>query len=50
MTKSARTALWGVLIAFGLTVGGCNTMRGLGQDTQAAGQAVEEKAERPRTY
>ncbi|MEO7743604.1 MAG: entericidin A/B family lipoprotein [Usitatibacter sp.] len=34
--------------AFILT--GCNTMAGLGEDTQAAGKKIENSAERNKTY
>jgi entericidin A len=40
----------GVLIAFGLgallILAGCNTMRGIGQDVQRAGSAVENAAKK----
>ncbi|MGB3222916.1 MAG: entericidin A/B family lipoprotein [Desulforhopalus sp.] len=29
---------------------GCNTMSGIGQDVEAAGDAVEESAEKNKTY
>ena len=29
-----------------LIVSGCNTMRGLGQDTERAGEKIQEKASR----
>lgn len=28
-----------------LLIAGCNTMEGLGEDTEAAGEAIEEEAE-----
>ena len=31
-------------------LGGCNTMAGLGEDTQALGEAVENTAERNQFY
>lgn len=37
-----------LLTALGLT--GCNTTRGLGQDVEALGGAVEEEAEEEKTY
>lgn len=37
--------LFVILSAFGaLTVAACNTVEGVGEDVQAAGQAVEETA------
>ena len=33
-----------------LALAGCNTMAGLGEDTQAAGQALERSAERHQHY
>lgn len=32
-------------VASCLLLGGCNTTRGLGQDVEAAGEAIEETAE-----
>ena len=33
-------------LAFGLALGGCNTVAGVGQDLRAAGQALTGSAER----
>ncbi|MEX1081940.1 MAG: entericidin A/B family lipoprotein [Halofilum sp. (in: g-proteobacteria)] len=32
------------LLLFGLLLAGCNTMEGMGEDTEEAGEAVEEEA------
>ncbi len=32
------------LLFFALLLAGCNTMEGMGEDTQEAGEAVEEEA------
>lgn len=44
---NARRTLLPLLLVLGGTfaLGACNTMEGLGRDTQAAGQALEEEAE-----
>jgi entericidin A len=34
------------LIAFAFLLAGCNTMRGLGQDVQKAGEKIEDKAKK----
>ena len=36
--------------AFVLGLAGCNTMAGLGEDTQAAGKKVENSAEKNKRY
>lgn len=36
--------------AFGLTLAGCNTMEGVGEDVQAGGKKLERSAERNRNY
>ncbi|WP_295955531.1 entericidin A/B family lipoprotein [Rhodoferax sp.] len=33
-----------IAIAFALTLAGCNTMRGMGQDVQKAGEKIEGAA------
>lgn len=35
-------ALMGLMMVLGVTA--CNTMEGLGEDTEAAGEAIQEKA------
>ncbi len=32
------------------TLGGCNTVKGAGQDIKSAGQAIERKAEQKKRY
>ena len=34
-----------LLACFGFALGGCNTISGLGEDLQAAGGAIQDKAE-----
>jgi len=36
--------------AYLLILGGCNTMAGIGEDTQAAGKKLENSAERNKRY
>ncbi len=43
MRIAHRAASFAVLAAV-VALGGCNTIRGLGQDTQAGGRAVERTA------
>lgn len=48
-----RKALPTALLACALLVlalGGCNTVAGLGEDVEAAGGAVEQKAEEEKGY
>lgn len=35
-----------LILGFGLGLGACNTMRGLGKDTEVAGEKIQEEAER----
>lgn len=43
--KKAILALFAALLA-ALTLAGCNTVHGLGQDVQAGGRAIERAADR----
>lgn len=43
--KTLIAALIGMFI-----LAGCNTMAGVGQDTQAAGKKIENSAERNKNY
>ena len=43
--KKAPLALFAALLA-ALTLTGCNTVHGLGQDVQAGGRAIERAADR----
>ena len=45
LKKSALLTLAASLLA-ALLVTGCNTMRGLGKDTERAGEKIQEKATR----
>ena len=38
-------ALFALLAVLGLALGGCNTMSGIGQDVEAAGDAITDTAE-----
>ena len=38
-------ALISVLVLAGLSVTACNTVEGLGKDTEAAGEAIQDSAE-----
>ncbi len=46
MIKNHRTTLFALLLAVAsaLITSGCNTMRGLGQDTEEAGEEIQEAA------
>lgn len=47
MNTHVRKMLVSLLIlGFGLGLGACNTMRGLGKDTEVAGEKIQEEAER----
>lgn len=37
-----KVILWFLLAAFCVSAAGCNTMEGLGQDIEEAGQAIQE--------
>ncbi|GAB3776184.1 hypothetical protein GCM10028796_53270 [Ramlibacter monticola] len=41
-----KTITTAALIATFLLLGGCNTIRGAGQDLQKAGQSIEEAAKK----
>ena len=43
MSPALRTFMLTLLIAMGLS--GCNTMAGMGEDVEAAGESIEEEAE-----
>lgn len=44
-----KTAFLALLLGFSaLLVAGCNTTRGLGQDVEATGEAIEEAAEKTK--
>lgn len=47
MTDSALKSIVLALVLAGgaATLGGCNTMEGLGQDMEAAGEEIQEEAE-----
>ena len=35
-----------MLIVWAVAIAGCNTMRGLGQDVERAGEAIQRKSDR----
>lgn len=39
-----------LLLAVVCVITGCNTVRGVGQDLESAGSAIERKAEQKKTY
>ena len=43
-------ALLFIIVAVQLSVIGCNTVKGLGQDVEHVGGAIERKAEQKKTY
>lgn len=44
-TSLTRSLLMAMLLLGSAATTGCNTMRGLGQDMEAAGEEVQEEAE-----
>jgi predicted small secreted protein len=38
-------AKWLILLMLGLTLAGCNTMHGVGQDVEKAGQAIKKSTQ-----
>jgi predicted small secreted protein len=52
MRISSVSNHWLLLMLVPLTIGlgGCNTVAGVGEDLEAAGQGLEESAERSRSY
>ncbi|MDQ2696346.1 MAG: entericidin A/B family lipoprotein [Pseudomonadota bacterium] len=50
-TKSTRLlALLAALLALNLSLAGCNTLGGAGEDIEAAGDALEDEAEEAKSY
>lgn len=46
MKTLLKPALLSLAAAFVLSLTGCNTMKGLGKDTERAGEKIQEKASR----
>jgi predicted small secreted protein len=44
MRRLRKIVLWCLLIASCVSVFGCHTVRGVGEDMEAAGRAIEEAA------
>jgi predicted small secreted protein len=42
MRHLRKLILWGLLSALGLSLAGCNTVRGMGRDIERAGQAIQD--------
>lgn len=47
-TSSLTTLLFALLLPLGLTA--CNTIKGMGQDISAGGEAIEETAKETKPY
>ncbi|MCF7984513.1 MAG: entericidin A/B family lipoprotein [Thiohalocapsa sp.] len=45
-----RSLIPGLLAALALTLSGCNTVEGVGEDLEAAGQGLEDSAEDNKRY
>ena len=45
MKRVAKVIVWCLLIGFSVSVAGCHTIHGAGQDVQSAGRAVERATE-----
>ncbi|TVQ82846.1 MAG: entericidin A/B family lipoprotein [Micavibrio sp.] len=50
MFKTIKIFSVAVLLVFALSVGGCNTMVGVGKDLQAAGEALSGSANSHQGY
>ena len=48
MSRKLITLL--ALLAAAISVGGCNTVEGVGKDVKATGQTIEKAADRNKTY
>lgn len=44
-----RIALLMLVAAFAFNIAACNTMKGLGKDTEKAGEKIQEEADRSET-
>ena len=42
MRRLKKLILWCLLSALGLSLVGCNTVRGMGKDIQKAGEAIQD--------
>lgn len=49
-TVSKKIALMSLVALLAMPLAACNTMEGLGEDTQAAGDALENAAEDNKNY
>lgn len=45
MARVAKVVVWSLLVLFSVSVVGCHTIRGAGQDVQGAGRAIEHATE-----
>ena len=46
MKKYAKPLLTGLALILSLALSGCNTLKGMGQDVQKAGSAIENAAKK----
>ena len=45
MNHVAKVIVWCLLVLFSISIVGCHTVRGAGEDVQSAGRAVERATE-----
>jgi predicted small secreted protein len=45
MNRMAKVVVWCLLVLFSVSVVGCHTIRGAGQDVEGAGEAVQRATE-----
>ena len=45
MNRTAKAIVWGLLVLFSISLAGCHTVQGAGEDVQGAGRAVERATE-----
>ncbi|MTW21062.1 entericidin A/B family lipoprotein [Allochromatium palmeri] len=52
MRHSITQSIWQLLLLFALmsVLAGCNTMAGVGEDLEAAGDGIEKSAKREKDY
>lgn len=51
LLRRARALLLPVLVSVGaLSLAACNTVAGIGEDMESAGDAIEDKAEKEKRY
>lgn len=50
MSYRKRLLLLLAVVTLPLTLGACNTMQGMGKDIEAAGDKIENEADKKKTY